>query len=143
MAKYELVCIVDPFLTDEEIAAQLDKIRDTVKRRGGEVTSTDIWGKRRLAYVINKKHEGYYVLFNVEGEMDGASITELERNLRLDEKMIRSMITRVPKPKKPAKVKVKKAKSGQHAERGDRHQYAETHSAGSAGATATQHATLD
>ena len=139
MAKYELMVINDPFLEDADQNAMIEKIQEQIKRRGGALTNLDPWGKRRLAYPIAKKQEGFYVLFAFEGDGDGAALHELERTLRLDEKVMRVMLTRVPKPKKPAKVKAKKPRPAQqHA--GTEVQYGgagsrtETHSAGQAGA---------
>lgn len=124
MAKYELMLVVDPFLEEADTQAMVEKAQEQIKRRGGEVTQVDPWGKRRLAYPINKKVEGFYALFTFEGEIDGAAIAEIERNLRLDEKVMRVMVTRIPA------VKVHKSKK-KDAE-GNRAQ-ADTHSAGQAG----------
>lgn len=109
MAKYELMLIIDPYLEEEATAALVEKGQEQIKRRGGDVTNVDTWGKRRLAYPINKKDEGYYVLYSFEGKMEGSGISELERTLRLDEKVVRVMVTRIPEPKaiKPAKNRKK------------------------------------
>lgn len=111
MAQYDLMVIYDPFLEEAEQAAQIEKASEQVKRRGGTVTNVDAWGKRRLAYPINKKQEGYYLLLNFEGDMDGPSLAEVERTLRLDEKVMRVMITRIPAVKPSRRVKVKKPKA--------------------------------
>ena len=110
MAKYELMIILDPFLEEADTTAELDKAQEQIKRRGGTLTNVDPWGKRRLAYPINKKLEGFYALLNFEATSEGAQLAELERTLRLDEKVMRVMLTRIPDPKKPRKVKVKKPK---------------------------------
>jgi small subunit ribosomal protein S6 len=124
MAKYELMLVVDPFLEEADTNAMVEKGQEQIKRRGGNVTQVDAWGKRRLAYPINKKLEGFYVLYTFEGEIEGAAIAEIERTLRLDEKVMRVMVTRVPAPKAP---KAKKAKSS------DANRAADTMSAGQAG----------
>ena len=59
MAKYELMVVIDPFLEEAETQALVEKCQEQVKRRGGNITQVDSWGKRRLAYPINKKVEGY------------------------------------------------------------------------------------
>jgi small subunit ribosomal protein S6 len=107
MANYEMMLVVDPFLEDEEHQAMVEKAQDQIKRRGGNVTNVDPWGKRRLAYPINKKMEGFYALFTFEGTLEGATITEIERVLRLDEKVMRVMVTRIPviKPRRTKKGK--------------------------------------
>ena len=137
MAKYELMVIYDPFLEEADQGALIEKTQEQIKRRGGALSNVDTWGKRRLAYPIAKKHEGFYTLFSFEGAESGAALYELERSLRLDEKVMRVMLTRIPNPKKPAKVKVKKPRAAQQAQ--SEVQYGagsrtETHSAGQAGA---------
>jgi small subunit ribosomal protein S6 len=138
MAKYELVVILDPFLQDADYPTQLDRVKEQVARRGGEVANIDIWGKKRLAYMIEKKGEGYYAVVTFEGNLDGAAVTELERNLRLNEQILRSMITRVPAPKPQRKVKPRKPRqAGVEAyQGGERRHYPEARSAGQAGAAA-------
>ncbi len=137
MPKYELMILVDPFLEDAEHTAQVEKAQENVKRRGGTVTAVDPWGKRRLAYPIDKKQEGYYALISFDGEMEGANLAELERTLRLDEKVMRIMVTRIPAPKKPRKVKVKKPKPQnsevQYGSANRSYSNNEPHSAGQAG----------
>lgn len=113
MAKYELMIILDPFLEEAETNAQLDKAQEQVKRRGGDITNVDAWGKRRLAYEISKKNEGFYVLISFDAAGEAEPLSELERTLRLDEKVMRVMLTRIPEPKAPRKVKAKKPKPQQ------------------------------
>lgn len=96
MANYELMLVVDPYLEDAEHQAMLEKTTEQLKRHGGNITQVDPWGKRRLAYPINKKTEGYYALISFEGTPQGADLAEVERVLRLDEKVMRVMITRLP-----------------------------------------------
>ncbi len=129
MANYELMQVVDPFLEDAEHQAMLEKTQEQIKRRGGNITNVDPWGKRRLAYPINKKMEGYYALITFEGTMDGAAITEIERVLRLDEKVMRVMVTRVPVIK-PRRTKGKADAEAKVA--------ADTQSAGQAGQPTTR-----
>ena len=130
MANYELMLVVEPFLEDEEHQAMVEKAQEQLKRRGGNITKVDPWGKRRLAYPINKKLEGYYALFTFDGDIDVAGIAETERVLRLEEKVMRVMITRVPAPKI-----IKRKKKAVEA---DANAPAETHSAGQAGQPTTQ-----
>lgn len=124
MAKYELMVVIDPFLEEADNQAMVEKAQDQIKRRGGNIVQVDSWGKRRLAYPINKKVEGFYVLISFDGEVDGPGIAEIERILRLEEKVMRVMVTRVPAIK-PAKAK--KVKDG------EQNRNSETHSAGQAG----------
>lgn len=125
MSKYELMVVIDPFLEEADTQALIEKGQELVKRFEGTILNVDTWGKRRLAYPINKKLEGFYVLYTFEGELEGAAIAELERNLRLDEKVMRHMVTRIPVIK-PRKVRTKKND-------GDTSRSSETISAGQAG----------
>jgi small subunit ribosomal protein S6 len=126
VANYELMLVVDPFLEDTEHQGMLEKATEQIKRRGGNITQVDPWGKRRLAYPINKKLEGYYALLSFEGTLEGAAIAEIERVLRLEEKVMRVMITRVPT------IKPRKTKKGKGAE-GEGRSAGDTMSAGQAG----------
>lgn len=133
MAKYELVVILDPFLQDPEHAAQIERVKEQITRRGGEIVNIDLWGKKRLAYQIRKKSEGYYAVITFQGDLESAALAEVERSLRLNENVLREMLTRIPAPKPPRKEKKKKAKPAQGQAESDR-RYAEARSAGDAGA---------
>lgn len=74
----------------EELAAQLSEI---IKQGGGEVTKTETWGLRNLAYRIKKNRKGHYVLMNIDAPHE--AVAEMERNLRLNEDIIRQMTIRV------------------------------------------------
>jgi small subunit ribosomal protein S6 len=101
---YEVLVIVDPRPTDEEIATLLTQLGEQVKSLGAEVVKMENWGKRRLAYDIRKQREGTYAVFEISAEP--AMVKELERQLRLNESVLRFLSTRVPIHKKarPAKT---------------------------------------
>jgi small subunit ribosomal protein S6 len=101
---YEVLVIVDPRPTDEEIATLLTQLGEQVKSLGAEVVKMENWGKRRLAYDIRKQREGTYAVFEISAEP--AMVKELERQLRLNESVLRFLSTRVPIQKKarPAKT---------------------------------------
>jgi len=101
---YETLVIIDPRPTDEEVAALLTQLGEQVKALGAEVTNVENWGKRRLAYDIRKQREGTYAVFTVSAEP--ATVKEFERQLRLNENVLRFLSTRVPARKKarPAKT---------------------------------------
>ena len=101
---YEILVIVDSRPTDEEVAALLTQLGEKVKSLGAEVTKIENWGKRRLAYDIRKQREGTYAVFDVSAEP--AMVKEFERQLRLNENVLRFLSTRVPIRKKarPAKT---------------------------------------
>jgi len=96
--------IVDPRPTDEEVTALLEQLGEQLKTLGAEVTKVDNWGKRRLAYDIRKQREGTYAIFEVSAEP--SVVKEFERQVRLNENVLRFVSTRVPIRKKarPAKT---------------------------------------
>src|SRR5881409_1109436 len=101
---YEILVIVDPRPTDEEVAALLTQLETQIKGLGAEVGKMENWGKRRLAYDIRKQREGTYAVFEVSAEP--AMVKEFERQLRLNENVLRFLSTRVPirKKSRPAKT---------------------------------------
>ena len=101
---YEILVIVDPRPTDEEVATLLTQLGEQLKGLSVDVTKVENWGKRRLAYDIRKQREGTYAVFEVSAEP--AMVKEFERQLRLNENVLRFLSTRVPIRKKarPAKT---------------------------------------
>jgi small subunit ribosomal protein S6 len=96
--------IIDSRPTDEEVAALLTTLEANLKSLGAEVTKVENWGKRRLAYEIRKQREGTYAV--LEASAEPGMIKEFERQLRLNENVLRFISTRVPIRKKarPAKT---------------------------------------
>jgi len=95
---YEILVIFDPRLTDEEVAALLIKLQENLKTLGAEVGKGESWGKRRLAYDIRKQREGTYVV--VEFSAVPAVVKEFERQLGLNEQILRFLTTRIPAKKR-------------------------------------------
>jgi small subunit ribosomal protein S6 len=95
---YEILVIINAGLTDEESAALLTQVGETVKGLGAEVTKVENWGKRRLAYDINKQREGTYAVLEVSAEP--AMVKEFERQLKLNENVLRFLSTQIPIRKK-------------------------------------------
>ncbi len=91
LREYELFYIIRPDLDDEQVRTTMDEIAEVVAADGGEVAKSSLWGRRRLAYQIAGFTDGYYVLKEIS--LPGESLRELERQLRLDERVIRSLIT--------------------------------------------------
>ena len=91
MNKYELVVIFKPSLTDETFPIEFDKVKDLIAKSGGTIEKIDNWGKRRLAYEIDKINEGIYeiVVFSAEP----SAPAEMERSLRINESVLRYLIT--------------------------------------------------
>ena len=90
---YELMVIIDAELDDEVIDATVKRIAGLLDQRGATVKSEDRWGRRRFAYEINHKLEGYYVLFEFVG---GSDLDTLERALRLADETVRHKGVRLP-----------------------------------------------
>ena len=93
MRAYELMVIIDTELDDEVIDATVKRIADLIGQRGGEIRSEDRWGRRRFAYEINHKTEGYYVVWEFVG---GSDLDQLERALRLADETVRHKVVRLP-----------------------------------------------
>ena len=93
MNKYELMYIIDTALEDEPRKELIERVSALITGNGGEVEKVDEWGKRRLAYAINYKNEGYYVLVNFSASSDLPR--EIERVLQISEDVLRYLIVRV------------------------------------------------
>jgi small subunit ribosomal protein S6 len=91
MRKYELVCIIQPDLDETAFNGVLDKVKGWVSESGGSVDKVDVWGRRKMAYIIRKYKEGQYILMNIT--INPAATTDLERNLRFQESVIRHMLS--------------------------------------------------
>ena len=91
MNQYEVLYLITPELDEETNKAVIEKFAGIITATGGEIVKQDEWGKRRLAYAIDYKTEGYYVLvdFNAAPTLPA----ELERNFRNDERILRYMVT--------------------------------------------------
>lgn len=93
--QYEITIIIDAHLSNEVIEAVIQKYVDLIEKNQGTVKEIDRWGKRRLAYEIAKKQYGFYVYVRFESE--GALILEMERQIKLDESIIRFLTIKLPK----------------------------------------------
>ena len=93
MNKYEVVYIIDPAVEDEARKALIAKFNDLITGNGGSVDKVEEWGKRRLAYAIDYKTEGYYVLVNFQAEAELPK--ELERNLQISDSVIRYQVIKL------------------------------------------------
>ena len=92
MRHYELMVILDPDLEERTVAPSLDKFLNVVRKGGGTVEKVDVWGRRRLAYDINKKSEGIYAVVDFTASV--ATAKELDRQLGLNETVLRTKILR-------------------------------------------------
>ena len=92
MRQYEIMIILDPEIEERTVAPSLDKYLSVVKSDGGTVDKVDIWGRRRLAYDIQKKSEGIYAVVDFTAEP--ATAKELDRQLGLNEAVLRTKVLR-------------------------------------------------
>jgi small subunit ribosomal protein S6 len=90
--QYELMVILDPEIDERTVAPSLDKFLNVIRNDGGTIDNVDIWGRRRLAYEINKKTEGIYAVVQLTAE--AASTKELDRQLSLSEAVMRTKVLR-------------------------------------------------
>jgi small subunit ribosomal protein S6 len=84
--------ILDPSVEERTVAPSLDKFLNVIRNGGGTIDKVDIWGRRRLAYEINKKTEGIYAVINVKAT--SADVLEVDRQLRLSEAVMRTKVLR-------------------------------------------------
>ncbi len=95
MRKYEIMMIINPEVDERQVPALLDKHLKVVTDDNGVVDNVDVWGKRHMAYEINKKSEGIYVVVNLTAEP--STVSELDRLLSIDERLMRTKVMRTDK----------------------------------------------
>ena len=93
MSKYEIAVVVSARLEDEERASVIEKVKDLVQRFGGNVTDVDDWGKKKLAYEIQKMDEAFYYFVHFESE-NADCPNEMEQQLRIMDGVIRYLVVR-------------------------------------------------
>ncbi|MWB97430.1 30S ribosomal protein S6 [Agromyces seonyuensis] len=115
MHQYELMVILDPEIDERTVAPSLDKFLNVIRNDGGTVDNVDIWGRRRLAYEINKKAEGIYAVVDFHAE--SATTDELDRQLNLSEAVMRTKVLRAEAgiAQKAAVAKAAEAKAAKKA----------------------------
>ena len=101
MRRYELMLVIRPDVADDRSQAVIDRTTRQIVASGGQIVKVAPWGRRRLAYPIDRHREGSYhiVLFEAPGE----AVTELERGLLITEEVLRHLVTRVERPTRPAR----------------------------------------
>jgi small subunit ribosomal protein S6 len=109
---YEIVFIVNPDAEDAEVMRMTEAVQKIITDQGGTVTKTEMMGRRQLAYEINHKRDGVYVLLEVDGS--GAEIAELERRMRVNDRILRYMTIRVDEDRRRAdKLKARRARKAE------------------------------
>jgi small subunit ribosomal protein S6 len=92
MRHYEVMVILDPTLEERTVAPSLDQFLSVVKKDGGTVEKVDVWGRRRMAYEIDKHIEGIYAVVDLQA--NPAAVQELDRQLNLNESVLRTKVLR-------------------------------------------------
>jgi small subunit ribosomal protein S6 len=89
LKRYEIVAIVKSDLVEEDLTAIIERSQTIITDRKGVIAKVDKWGKRRLAYEINKQKDGFYFLIDFAG--DGPIVAEIERNFKIDDRILKFM----------------------------------------------------
>jgi small subunit ribosomal protein S6 len=118
MRPYEVMVIIDASLDEEAIRATVDRATELIKVRGGTLGKVERWGRRRLAYELTHRNEGYYVLIDATSEP--AVMADLDRMLHLADEVIRHKVIRLPdkvagRDKRPAATGSGGPSAGSHA----------------------------
>ena len=113
---YEVMYIAAPETADEDVTKLNEAIQQQVEKEGGTIVKTEVMGRRKLAYPIQKKIEGHYTLFEIEGS--GQEIAELERRFRVNDAVIRFVTVRVDEERKTAAKLTAKRENRQNRRRG-------------------------
>ncbi|MBO4900951.1 MAG: 30S ribosomal protein S6 [Lachnospiraceae bacterium] len=92
MHKYELAVVLNAKLEEDDKTASLDKVKALIERFGGQITNVDDWGKKRLAYEIQKMNEGFYYFIQFDAEATAPA--EIESRIRIMDNVIRYLIVR-------------------------------------------------
>lgn len=92
MRRYEIGVILDPELEERTVAPSLETYLNVIKTHGGSVDTMDVWGRRRLAYDIDRKSEGIYAFMTVTASPE--AVAELDRQLNLNESVLRTKVMR-------------------------------------------------
>jgi small subunit ribosomal protein S6 len=109
---YEVIFIIDPDAEDAEVMRMTEAVQKIITDQGGSITKTEMMGKRQLAYEISHKRDGIYVLLEVDGS--GAEIAELERRMRVNDRILRYMTVRVDEDRRRAeKLKDRRARKAE------------------------------
>jgi len=109
---YEIVFIIDPDAEDAEVMRLTEAVQKIITDQGGSITKTEMMGRRQLAYEINHRRDGVYVLLEVDGS--GAEIAELERRMRVNDRILRYMTVRVDEDRRRAeKLKARRARKAE------------------------------
>ncbi len=113
--KYEIGFIINPEASEEEVKKIVDSIVEIIKKGGGTIENVDEWGRRRFAFTIQKHNEGFYTFINAE--FVGSVFFEIERRLKLTEKVMRFIVLRLDDKLKKANRLTRKWKRNERMSR--------------------------
>jgi len=105
---YEIGFVIDPEATEEDVKKVIDSVVEIVKKAGGNIENVDEWGRRRLGYPIRGHHEGIYTF--ITADVGGTVFVDIERRLKLSEKVMRFIVYRLDDKMKKANRLTKKWK---------------------------------
>ena len=105
--QYELMVILDPEIDERQVAPKLDGFLKVITADGGSIDNVDVWGKRRLAYEIQKKNEGIYAVVNFTATSEATN--ELDRQLKLSELVFRTKVLRAEEAQAMVAAEAKRA----------------------------------
>ena len=109
MRRYETIYIVNPNLDDEALKEVVTKFSDLIKKQKGSIIKIDEWGKRKMAYEVKRFDKGHYVLLDFCGLPE--MVTELERNLKLDDRILKYSTVKIDEDVDPAELIVEEEKT--------------------------------
>lgn len=112
MRTYELIFVVDPRVADEEVVTMTQEYKQMITHGGSEVTAEENWGRRKLAYPIEKLTEGKYVLLYIQSENGATSLPAVEHRMRQNDKILRYLTVRTDEDLKRAARRKWSAKPG-------------------------------
>ena len=105
MKRYETIYIANPNLEDDSLKEVIAKFSDVIEKKRGSVVKIDDWGKRKLAYEVKRFDKGHYVLVDFLGLPE--AVTELERTLKLDDRILKYLTVKIEDDVEPTDVPVK------------------------------------
>ena len=105
MKRYETIYIANPNLEDDALKEVVAKFSGIIEKKKGSIVKIDDWGKRKLAYEVKRFDKGHYVLLDFCGFPD--AVTELERNLKLDDRILKYLTVKIEDDVEPADIAVK------------------------------------
>jgi small subunit ribosomal protein S6 len=102
MRTYELMFVVDPRVADEEVVTMTQDYKNMITAGGSQITGEENWGRRKLAYPINKVNEGKYVLLYISSEKGKTALPEVEHRMRQNDRILRYLTVRTDEDLKRA-----------------------------------------